>query len=305
MDLSIIIISYNTKDITIACLESLFGNYQEEFKKGKFEVIVVDNNSSDGSVEEIQNYSSTLRLRSRQELKIIKNERNFGFSKANNIGIKSSRGRYMLFLNSDTVVYPNTLTAMLDFMEANEKAGAATCSVIMPNNKIDDACHRGFPTPWNSFTHFSGLAKVFSRSMIFNGYNLAWANLDKPHEIDACCGAFMMVRRTGGEEVGWWDEDFFWYGEDLDFCFRLKEKKWKIFYVPQVSILHYKGVSGGIKKISKNLVVVDKETKKQAQRARFDAMRIFYKKHYEKNYPVPLNWLIYRGIFLGQKIASI
>ena len=106
----------------------------------------------------------------------------------------------------------------------------------------------------------------------------------------------MIVRRQAGEEVGWWDEDFFWYGEDLDFCFRLKEKGWKIYFVPNFRILHYKGVSGGIKNISKNLSTANYEIRQRAQKARFEAMKIFYKKHYQKKYPQILTLLVMLGI---------
>lgn len=292
IDLSIIIVSYNTKEFLKKCLLSIV-----EHGSGRFamEVIVVDNYSTDGSVEVIQSASW------RTKLKIIKNTDNLGFSKANNIGVKNSRGRYVLFLNSDTIVYPKTLETMVDFMDHCQDAGAATCKVMMLNKRIDDACHRGLPTPWNAFCHFLGLSKSFPKSRFFNGYNLGWMSLEKTHEIDACCGAFMIVRREAGEETGWWDEDYFWYGEDLDFCYRLKEKGWKIYFVPTVSILHYKGVSGGIKSVSKHLTTADKETRIRATRARFEAMRIFYDKNYKNKYPRIITWLVHKGISLKEK----
>jgi GT2 family glycosyltransferase len=234
---------------------------------------------------------------------LIANKENLGFSKANNLGIKKAGGRYVLFLNADTVVYPNTLEYMLEFMDAHDKAGAATCKLVLPNGKIDDASHRGFPTPWNSFSHFSALAKIFPKSRIFGGYNLGYLDFSKTHEIDALAGAFMLVRRQAGEKVGWWDEDYFFYGEDLDFCYLLKEKGWKVYYVPEVSILHYKGVSGGIKKHSKHLATADSKTRKNATYQRFRAMKLFYKKHYEKKYPWLVTRLVYTGIWVKQLIS--
>lgn len=292
-DLSIVIISYNTKNILLDCISSIKGSIYGV--KLNTEIIVVDNFSTDGSAEAlIKDYPSVI---------LIKNKENLGFSKANNIGIKKARGRYILFLNSDTIVYKKTLETMVEFMDKNKDAGAATCKVLMPNGKLDDASHRGFPSPLNSLYYFSGLSKFFPKSKRFAGYNLSYLNLDEVHKIDACAGAFMMVRKSAGEKVRWWDEDFFWYGDDLDFCYRLKRLGYKIYYVPNVSILHYKGASGGIKSISKHLTKADKETKRLATKARFDAMRIFYNKHYKNKYSWYINLLVSGGISLRQRLS--
>ena len=127
-------------------------------------------------------------------------------------------------------------------------------------------------------------------------------DLEKTHEIDALAGAFMLVRRPAGEEVKWWDEDYFFYGEDLDFCFMLKQKGWKIYYVPGVFIKHFKGVSGGIKSVSKDITTASEETKIRATKSRFNAMRIFYKKHYKSEYPGIINFLVNVGISIREKI---
>ncbi|MBI2443236.1 MAG: glycosyltransferase family 2 protein, partial [Candidatus Levybacteria bacterium] len=280
IDLSIIIVSFNTAGLTVACLRSLF----EYVKDLSFEVIVVDNNSKDDSIEKIQNAKFKMQNYN-SKVKIIANKENVGFSRANNIGIKKSSGRYVLFLNSDTVVPEKTLEVMVRFMDEHRDAGAATCFVRMANDELDDAAHRGFPTPWNAICHFSGLSKVFPHSMLFNGYHMAWKDLHKTHEIDALAGAFMIVRREAGEQAGWWDEDYFFYGEDIDFCYVLKEKGWKIYFVPEVEILHYKGASGGIKKESEKITTASLETKRWVTNQRFNAMKTFYKKHYVGKYP--------------------
>ncbi len=288
IDLSIIIVSYNTKDFLKNCLGSVYKNLGDL----NAEVIVVDNASKDGSPEIV--------LKEYKNTHLIENKENLGFSKANNIGVKKATGRYTLFLNSDTLVYENTLTFMVNFMEKNKDAGASTCKLNLPNGKIDDASHRGFPTPWNSFSHFSGLSKILGKTKIFGGYNLGYLDLSKTHEIDALAGAFMLVRKEAGEEVGWWDEDYFFYGEDLDFCYMLKQKGWKIYYVPQVNILHFKGVSGGIKNVSKQITTADDSTKIKAKKERFRAMKLFYKKHYEDKYPRVVSQLVNLGISLKQ-----
>lgn len=293
IDLSIIIVSYNTKEFLKKCLLSI-----AQHKPNKFtvEVIIVDNHSTDGS--------SNLVKKEFPKVVLIENEKNLGFSKANNRGIQKAKGRYILFLNPDTELSQNVISEMVAFMDKNREVGAATCKILMPNGKMDEACHRGFPTPWRAFSYFLGLSKLFPRSRLFSSYTLGWKNFEKIHKIDACAGAFMMVRRKAGEEIGWWDENYFWYGEDLDFCYRLKEKGWEIDFVPTVSILHYKGVSAGIRNNSKHLTTADRETRRRATIARFEAMRIFYKKHYQKLYPRILTKLVYRGISLKEWLVT-
>lgn len=284
-DLSIIIVSYNTKKFLKECLESIQENVSSKIS---YEVIVVDNASSDDTVKFVSVHFPKVHL--------ISSSQNLGFSKANNIGVAKSNGRYVLFLNPDTVVYKNTIESIVAFMDEHEDGGAATCYLEMPNGKLDDASHRGFPTPWNAMSYFSGLAKLFPKTQFFNGYNLGFKDLTKIHEIDALAGAFMLVRRGAGESVGWWDEDYFFYGEDLDFCYQLKKKGWKIYFVPTIKILHYKGVSGGIKKHSQHISTATKETKKRATLARFEAMQLFYKKNYHGTYPSFITWFVYQGI---------
>ena len=304
IDLSIIIVNYNTKEFLKKCLVSILssidGKPSTSLVRGKinYEIIVVDNASSDKSAEMTRKEFS--------HIKLIANEVNGGFSKANNQGIKiSQKSRYVLFLNPDTVVQKNTIEEMIKFMDQHIDVGASTCKLVMPNGEIDDASHRGFPTPWNAFTHFSGLSKLSPRSKLLSGYSLGWMDLESAHEIDALAGAFMIVRREAGDQVNWWDEDYFFYGEDIDFCFMLKERGWKIYYVPTVFVTHYKGVSGGIKKVSKEITTASEETKKRATKWRFNAMRIFYDKHYREKYPRFMTFLVNKGIKFREKLAGV
>lgn len=291
MDLSIIIVNYNTKDFLRDCLTSIQKTVSTSLK---YEVIVVDNNSTDKSTEMVKKEFPNILL--------IENE-NEGFAKANNRGVKKSKGNYILFLNPDTVVHEGTIEGMLLFLKEHPNTGAATCKLVMKNGELDYASHRGFPTPWNAFCYFSGISKRFSKVKFLSGYTGSWQDFNTVHEIDALAGAFMLVPRKAGDEVGWWDEDYFFNGEDLDFCFRLKEKGWRIYYVPQYSILHYNGVSGGTKKTSSEISTATKETKRRIQKARFDAMRIFYKKHYMKKYPKIITSLVLAGIGLKQTMT--
>lgn len=285
IDLSIIIVSYNGKEYLKKCLDSIFKSHLSNF-----EVIVVDNASLDG----VSSFIKKLNYK----IKFIENRRNLGFSKASNIGVKGSLGEYVLFLNPDTEINKKAIEILVEFMDGRKDAGCVTCKVLLPNGKLDDSCHRGYPTLWNAFCYFLGLEGLFPNSMIFSGYHMGWENLNKTHQIHACAGSFMLVRREAGEDIGWWDEDYFFYGEDLDFCLELEKKGWKIYFVPQVRITHYKGVSSGIKKVSKDITTAGKDTRIFATKHRFLAMKILYNKQYINKYPKIVAWLVYGFIDL-------
>lgn len=259
-ELSIIILNYNVKQLLINCLESVFKSKDAD----RWQIIVVDNASSDGSVEAIKTRY--------KDIEILENKANIGFAAGNNKAIPKVLAPVVLFLNPDTIITDHAIQKSLEVLLSNPDYGALTCKVELPDGSLDYSCHRGFPTPWNSFCYFTGLAKIFPRSPIFSGYSASYLNINKSHEIDCLTGAFMMVRKIAGDQVGWWDKDYFWNGEDIEFCYSLKEKSWKIYYYPEVKIIHYKGSSAKLEKhdtISHGV----------------SAMRIFYKKHYYKKYP--------------------
>lgn len=278
MDLSIIIVNYNTKKLTLECIESIYKSKMNY----TFEIFVVDNNSSDNSVEAIKEAFSNV--------KVIENKENVGFSKANNQAIKVSKGRYILLLNSDTIVNDTTLSTVIDFMDEHEDAGATGCKVVLPDGSLDKACHRGFPTPEASFYYITGLAKKYPNSPKFNSYHKSYLNMEEIHEIDCLVGAFMMVRRKTINEVGMLNETYFMYGEDIDWCYRIKEGGWKIFYHPKVSIVHYKGASSRKKPFK---IVYEFHR----------AMFVFYKNHFAPKYNLFINSLVYLGVSIKLSAA--
>src|SRR3989338_582736 len=283
LKLSIIIVAFNSKNLIKECVDSLKKSIPNNLT---YEILVMDNASTDGSFDYIK--------KTFKDIEVFQSDINVGFAKANNILIKKSKGDYVLLLNPDTVISDKTIETLVSYLDSHSDVAVVTTKIVLLNGQMDDASHRGFPTPWNAFCHFLGISKLFPNSNLLNGYHLGYKDLDKVHEIDSGVGACLLIRRSAGERVGWLDEDYFWYGEDLDFCFRIKEKGGKIIYIPQVSILHYKGVSSGIKKHSIDLSNVTRETKIKATNARFDVMKIFYKKHYQKRYP----WWV-KGLILG------
>lgn len=296
IDLSIIIVTYNSESTIKQCIESVF----KDAKGINLEIIISDNSPNEETKKAID-----LDRWEKHNLTYIKNDENKGFSKANNIAIKKANGEFVLFLNPDVILDEKTLEGMLSFIKNTKDAGAATCRVNLINGKLDDSCHRGFPTPWRAFCHFSYLSKIFPNSKMFSGYNMTYLNLNKTHEIDALAGSFMMMPFEVGQRLNWWDEDFFFYGEDLDFCYRIKELGLKIYFVPEYKALHYKGISSGIKKISHKYSTVSRETKKWATEQRFKAMEIFYKKHYQKKYPAFMTALVLSGIKLRKILTEI
>lgn len=278
--LSIIILNYNVKELLLKCLESVFVS---KGQLDKWQVIVVDNASSDGSVAAVKEKYLRSHMTSGKLVELVENNRNLGFAAGNNIGVKFAKAPVILFLNPDTLILDHAIQKTLEVLLSNPDYGAITCKVELPDKRMDYSCHRGFPTPWNSLTYFSGFAKRLPRSPLFSGYTASFLDINKPHEVDCISGTFLMVRKIAGEQIGFWDEDYFFNGEDIEFCYSLKELGWKIYYYPEVSIIHYKGSSSGLWQTA--VTKVEKETKLAAASHASSAMRIFYKKHYYKKYP--------------------
>lgn len=274
--LSIIILNHNTRTLLHQCLGSIHGDYQ---------IIVVDNNSSDGSVDMIK--------KEFPQVEVLARDVNDGFTRGNNAARKLAKGEYVLFLNSDTKAFPDTLKVMLDFMDSDKNIGISTCLTELPNGKLYYACHRGFPTPLNSLLYFLGLP---------SSYYPKYQNII--HEIDACSGTFLLVRRALLVEINWFDEDYFSYGEDLEMCFRVKELGYKVMFNPTVKLIHYWGASSGLKSTSKNLVTVDEENKNKWNTARYQAMKIFYDKHYREQYSELFRWVVFKGIEIANRLRK-
>lgn len=293
-DISIVILNYNSIDFLKKCLSSIV---ESELGRLFVETIVVDNASTDESVEVIRKDYPHFRL--------IVSKKNKGFAGGNKLAVNKASGTYVLFLNPDTVLERNVLYKVYEFMEKYKDVGAATCRLELLDGTLDYSAHRGFPTPANAFLYFTGISRIFPRAKLFTGYTQGWKLDDpRPHEVDAISGAFFFVRRKAAEKVGWWDEDYFLYGEDIEFSYRLKEEGWKIMFLPNVRTLHYKGVTSGIKKHTKKMSKASKETRKRSARASAEAMKIFYKKHYLDKYPKIVTFIVLFGISLLKKLRE-
>jgi len=277
MDLSIIIVNYNTKQLTLNCLQSVY----ESVTDYHFEVILIDNDSKDGSVEAIR--------QAYPQVQLIANTENTGFSKANNQGMRVSQGRYVLLLNSDTVVEPDTFDIMLRFMDEHLEVGASGCKVVLPNGSLDKACKRGFPTPSATFYYVSGLTRLYPHHPHINAYHRGDLDENEPSPIDCLVGAFMLVRREVIDQVGMLDETFFMYGEDIDWCYRIQQAGWVNYYYPKAKITHHKRAS------SRN-----KPYKITYEFHR--AIYVLYRKHFKDQHPWWVNSLMYLG--MGAKLVA-
>jgi N-acetylglucosaminyl-diphospho-decaprenol L-rhamnosyltransferase len=296
LDLAIVIVNYNTRDLLRDCLASVYDN-RGDFR---FQVCVVDNRSSDGS--------AAMARAEFPQARVIESDVNGGFAYANNLGLHSfgftevggevvppersaptdELPRYVLLLNPDTVLPPSALAGMMEFMGAHPEAGASGPRLVLADGSLDLACRRSFPTPQIAFYRLIGLSKLFPRSRRFGRYNLTYLDPDEMAEVDSVVGACMVVRREAIQQVGLLDETFWMYGEDLDWAYRMKRAGWKVFYNPEVTVLHYKEAS------SRDDRVIRPKTRYEFYRA----MYIFYQKHYAATTPFWLRWLIVGGIVL-------
>ncbi len=303
MDLSIIIVNYRTYHLTRQTIKSII----EKEHAFSYQISVVDNASGDGSLEKLQ---EDFKLQEETGLiKFIASSENKGFAYANNLAMIQSKSRYVLLLNSDTVVVEDCLEKCLEFMENDKKIGALGCKVVLPNGKLDKACRRSFPDVKVSFYRMIGLSRLFPQSKRFNRYNLEYLDENGIYEVDSLVGAFMLVPCRVIDDVGLLDESFFMYGEDIDWCYRIKKAGWKVIYYGKAHIIHYKGASSGIDVNDKSSSSTDdaplnepmplKNGAKDSKLIRefYRAMHIFYDKHYHKENSFIVNYLVHAGIW--------
>lgn len=285
--LSIIILNYNTKDLLYNCLVSLI----KVGKEADIEVIVVDNGSTDGSLKKVGELKAKFKT-----IKFIQNKDNFGFAKGNNQAKGVVSGEYVLFLNSDTEVKKDAIGKTLEFIDRDRTIGAVTCKLVLPNGKPDRDTRRSFITPWIGLVHLVlKLDYLFPKSKLFAKYWYGYKDENEIHEVDAIQGAFFLTRKKILDSVGWFDEDYFLDAEDIDLSYKIREKGYKIFYFPQVDIIHYKGASKGkIKGIAKQKLSLSEKVRFKLSGV--NSMEIFYKKRLWHKYPELVNWMVVLGI---------
>lgn len=225
VDISIIIVSWNTEDILHNCLKSI----SEETKNIDYEIIVVDNASTDGSSEMVK--------KDFPKVSLIENSNNRGFAAASNQGIAISKGRYVLLLNSDTIILSDAISKTVSFADNNPDAAVVACRVLNPDRSLQPTCFM-FPSVINMVLSSSYLYKLLPGSRFFGRERMTWWDRKYARDVDVVTGCFMLVRREAIGAVGLLDEQFFMYGEETDWCYRFKNAGWKVMFTPASEIVH-------------------------------------------------------------------
>ncbi len=279
-ELSVIIVNYNVAYFLEQCLNSCI----KAAAHAQVEIIVIDNNSVDGS--------DAMMAEKFPQIPYIFNRENLGFSKANNQGMRMAKGRYILLLNPDTVVEEFTFRKTIDFMDVHPEAGGLGVRMLDGRGKFLPESKRGLPTPSVAFYKIFGLSALFPKSKVFGKYHLGYLSEFETHEVEILSGAFMLMRKSVLDEIGLLDEAFFMYGEDIDLSYRIILAGYKNYYFPETRIIHYKGES--TKKSSVNYVFVF-----------YRAMIIFANKHFSQNNAKLFSLLINSAVYLRAGLAIV
>ena len=308
--ISAIIVNYATKSLIKLCIDNLLKS------PDILEVVFVDNDSPDGSYDEAVNlYAGEPRV------KIIKNKNN-GLANGHNIGIRNSSGEYELYIGTDAFPSEEALDKIVKYLDENPKVGVVSPRLYLRDGKTDIDAHRYLPTPWVSLSKLLGLGALFPNSRFFNGYFGDQSKLRSIDEIDCGISHFLVARRSAQKKIGLWDESYFLFGEDIDFCYRIKQAGFKVMYLGTIDVLHYKGASVGRNTakdienaMNKNFEYVSfkgevqkkntsKWIKAKIARESTRAMRHFYIKHLARNYPLVINKLVLFGIWVNEKMRD-
>lgn len=274
-DLVVVILNYNTRDLLRGCLASLRGQAGLDFV-----TCVVDNASSDGSADMVADEFP--------EVCLIRSRENGGFAAGNNLGLRrfgfpnQPQARYALLLNPDTVVPPDALARLVAFADATPDAGVVGPKLVLMDGSLDLACRRSFPTPEVSFYRLTGLSKLFPKSPRFGRYNMTFLDEDQQADVDSVVGACMLARADAIQRAGLLDEQFFMYGEDLDWCLRIKQLPYRVVYYPAVTVHHVKRAAS-----------------RRSPKAQYEfqrAMWLFYRKHYRDATGPLTDWLVRLGL---------
>ena len=278
MDLSIVIVNWNTKKYLAACL----GSIETNPPGCESEVIVIDNASTDGSAQMVRDCF--------EGLKLIENEANLGYAEGNNRGIRESSGEHVLLLNPDTEVKPGSLDALVNFAREHPDAAAVGCRLISPDGKVQQSV-RGFPDPVGVLFEYTRLSRIFPKSRLFGRYRMTYFRYTREAEVDQPMGSCLLVSRKAIDDVGRFDEDFPIFFNEVDWLYRAKQAGWKVYFTPDAEVLHHGGAGTG---------QVKPEVTMESHRALWK----FYEKHYKGRIPKPIYWLIGAAISINSLFAS-
>lgn len=274
LDLSICIVTYQARDYLGACLRSVYQHTLGLI----FEVVVVDNGSTDGT--------AAMLTQEFPEVKLIQNDANLGFTHPANQAMGAAQGDYVLLLNPDTLIDSNAFTLLAGFLQANPEAGIVGPKVLNPDGSLQKPCRRSEARPWDVVTYFLGLAERYPHDQRFSGYTMSYLDEDTTHEAQGVSGSCMLIRRVVLQQVGYFDERFFAYQEDADFCLRARQAGWKVYYFPLARVTHFGGQGG---------------SRVQPYRSIWAWHRsyfLYYRKHFARDYFFVLNGFFYAAMLV-------
>lgn len=281
VDVSVSIVNLNACQLLRDCLHSLF----DSTRGNALEVIVVDNGSRDDSLRMLAEEFPQVRR--------VVNQRNEGYTRPTNQGLRLGQGRFLLLLNPDTVVLPGAIDRLVEFMESHPEAGICGPKVLNRDGSLQRPCRRGEPRPWAVISYFTGLSRLFPKSRLFGGYLLNYLPEDEIAQVDGVSGSCMLVRRAVVEAIGYLDERFFAYQEDADICHRARRAGWKVYYVPAAQIVHYGGMGGSRAQPYRSILAW--------HRSYF----LYYRKNLAKDYFFLFNGLYYAAMLAKLGIALL
>ncbi|GAB1402678.1 glycosyltransferase family 2 protein [Elusimicrobiota bacterium] len=267
--LEIIIVSYNSLFWLRKTLDSL-DRFYLPYSKYNIIITVVDNASTDDTVNVLETEY--------RKINLIKSNTNLGFSAGNNLALKKSNADYIMLLNSDMELTEKSknIDSTIEYLESDRNIGMITPKLLLSNGKLDPACHRGEPSPADAFFYFAGFEKLFPKIKFFTKYHMLYKDFSTIHEVDAVTGACMVIKNSVLKKIGFFDERFFMYSEDMDLCRRFREKGYKIIFYPETEIIHHKYKSG--------LSSADINTKKKISNHFYNSFLLYYDKYYNNKW---------------------
>jgi hypothetical protein len=280
VDCSVVLVAYQSAAYLPRCLESIARTTHTT----SYEIVVVDNASSDGTV--------ALLRESAVPVRVFQNPENLGFARAANRGAREATGRYLLFLNPDTELQEGALDRSVAYLDGHPVAGVLGAKVLNPDGTIQRACRRSIPTPRVAFFQLTGLGKLWRNHSAAGAYNLEKQDPTRTADVGAVSGAFLLIRREAWQRAGGFDERFFLYGEDLDLCLGVSRLGYRVVYYPEAVVVHHKGASS-------------RQARRRANREFHRAMRLFHDKHFARGAFPPMNWLIRGAIAARGALADL
>lgn len=292
-DVTLVVVDYRNPELLGRCLSRVFSA-----DPTPADVVVVDVDP----VQELTLPDAVTGASDRPRLRVATTSDNPGYSAACNRGAQGAETEWLLFMNSDVMLEPETLGAVLDEVSTDSSVGIATCRLRLPDGSIDHACHRGIPSPLDSLWYKARLDRLFPRSHRFGRYRMTWLDTETVHDIEACTGAFLLIRREALEAVGGWDERYWFYAEDLDLCLRVTQAGWRVRYVGTATAEHVKSSSSHVRRKGE-LDQEQLETRRRVRRAIVDSHERFYHEHLEAQTARPVRPMV-QAMFALQRRAA-